>query len=168
MYFTRRFDGSRIEEYVKWMNSKNPLFWRIDLHVNLKDDAHIWLDGLSYEDIKALSDEEYEKLYIDRWSHAKKKDNNIHMSLFSCNNFILQVHGCIQYKKTIVYINPSSKHNLINVNLDKRLQVSTKYIQSTHVEGENVQIFKDLKITMEKYVFYSYFYVIDMDDVDIV
>jgi len=36
------------------------------------------------------------------------------------------------------------------------------------VEGENVQIFKDLKITMDKYVLHSYFHAIDMVDVDIV
>jgi hypothetical protein len=44
------------------------------------------------------------------------------------------------------------KHNFINVNLAKILQVPTKNIQSTYVEGENVQIFKDLNITMDKYV----------------
>jgi len=48
------------------------------------------------------------------------------------------------------------------------LQVPIKNIQSTHVEGENVQIFKYLKITMDKYVLHSYFYAMDMDEVDIV
>jgi hypothetical protein len=52
--------------------------------------------------------------------------------------------------------------------LDKRLQVSTKNIQSTQLEGENVQLFKDSKIIVEKYVLHSYFYAIDMDGVDIV
>jgi hypothetical protein len=52
--------------------------------------------------------------------------------------------------------------------LAKRLQVPTKHIQSTQVEGENVQIFKDLKLTMDKYVLHSYFHAIDMDDVDII
>jgi hypothetical protein len=48
------------------------------------------------------------------------------------------------------------------------LQVRAKNIQSTHVEGENVQIFKYLKITMDTYVLHSDFHAIDMDDVDIV
>jgi hypothetical protein len=48
------------------------------------------------------------------------------------------------------------------------LQVSAKNIQITQVEGEKVQIFKDLKITMDKYVLHSYFYAIDMGDMDIV
>jgi hypothetical protein len=48
------------------------------------------------------------------------------------------------------------------------LQVPTKNIQSTQVEGESVQIFKYLKLSKEKYVMHSYFYAIDMDDVNIV
>jgi hypothetical protein len=59
-------------------------------------------------------------------------------------------------------------HNFINVQLVNRLQVPIKNIQSKDVEGENVQIFKDLKITMDKYVLHSYFYAMDMDEVDIV
>jgi hypothetical protein len=59
-------------------------------------------------------------------------------------------------------------HNFINVQLVNRLQVPAKNIQSTQVDGENIQIFKDLNITMDKYVLHSYFYAIDMDDVDIV
>ena len=44
----------------------------------------------------------------------------------------------------------------MDVNLAKRLQVLTKNIQGTRVEGENVQIFKDVKIAMDKYVLHSY------------
>jgi hypothetical protein len=59
-------------------------------------------------------------------------------------------------------------HNFINVQLVNRVQVPIKNIRSTKAEGENVQIFKDLKITMDKYVFHSDFYAMDMDEVDIV
>ena len=59
-------------------------------------------------------------------------------------------------------------HNFINVQLVNKLQVPIKNIHSTHVEGENVKIFKDLKVRMDKYVLHSYFYVMDMDEVDIV
>jgi hypothetical protein len=48
------------------------------------------------------------------------------------------------------------------------LQIAAKNIQSTQVEGKNIQIFKYLKITMDKYVLHSNFYAIDMGDVDIV
>jgi hypothetical protein len=83
-------------------------------------------------------------------------------------NVILQVHGCIHKENIIVSINPSCMHNFINVQLVNRLQVAAKNIQSTQVAGENVQIFKDLKISMDKYVLHSYFYAMDMDEVDIV
>jgi hypothetical protein len=58
-------------------------------------------------------------------------------------------------------------HNFINVQLVNKLQVPAKDIQSTRVEGENVKNFKDLKLSMDKYVLHSYFYVMDMDEVDI-
>jgi hypothetical protein len=48
------------------------------------------------------------------------------------------------------------------------LQILTKNIQSTQVEAENVQFFKDLKITMDNYVLHSNFCVIDVNDVDII
>jgi hypothetical protein len=47
------------------------------------------------------------------------------------------------------------------------LQIPAKNIQSTEVEGKNVHFFKDLKDSMDKYVLHSYFYVMDMDEVDI-
>jgi hypothetical protein len=49
-----------------------------------------------------------------------------------------------------------------------RLQVPANNFQSTEVEGKNIQIIKYLNITMDKYVFYSNFKGIDMDDMDIV
>jgi hypothetical protein len=52
--------------------------------------------------------------------------------------------------------------------LANRLQVPAKHIQSTQVEGETVQIFKYLKLTMDKYVLHFDFHVIDMNDVDII
>ena len=118
--------------------------------------------------MKTLLDEEFEQVFLDKWSHSKKKDIESHKGLFSCANILLQVHGCIQKEKVIVSINPNCKHNFINVNLNKRLKVPKKHIQGTRVDGENVQVFKDLKVTMDKYVLHSNFYAIDMDDVDVV
>ena len=81
--------------------------------------------------MKELSDEEFEKVFLDRWSHVVKKDKKSTRDLFSYDKFISQVHGCIQQEKVIVSINPNCKHNFINVNLAKRLQVPTKNIQNT-------------------------------------
>jgi hypothetical protein len=115
-----------------------------------------------------LSNEGFEKILLEKWSHGENKDKEITKSLFSCEKTILQVHGCIHKENIIVSINPSCMHNFINVQLVNRLQVPIKNIQSTQVEGEIVQIFKDLKITMDKYVLHSDFYAMDMDEVDIV
>jgi len=48
------------------------------------------------------------------------------------------------------------------------LQVLERNIQSTQVEGENVQIFKDLNVTMDNYVLHSNFCAIDINVVDII
>ena len=82
--------------------------------------------------MKALSDKNYEKTILDKWSHVVKKDKS-NKDLFSYDKFILQVHRSIQEEKVIVSIKPRCKHNLINVNLAKRLHVSTRNIQSTQV-----------------------------------
>ena len=43
-----------------------------------------------------------------------------------------------------------------------------KNIQNTQIEGENDQIFEDVKITMDNYVLHSVFCAIDMHDVGII
>ena len=96
---------------------------------------------------------------------VKKDDTN---GSFSCGMFILQVYGCIQQYKVIVAIHPSCKNNYINVDLTHMLQLPTNNICRTQVDGEHVQVFKDLKITMDKYALHSDFQAIDMDNVDIV
>jgi hypothetical protein len=111
-----------------------------------------------------ISDEELEKVFFDRWSHVEKHDTKSTKGLFSCGNSILHIHK----ENIIVSINPSCMHNCINVQLVNRLQVPAKNIQSTQVEGKNIPVFKYLKITMDKCVLHSYFYAMDMDDVDIV
>ena len=77
----------------------------------------------------------------------------------------MQVHGYIWKKKVIISINPSCKNKFINVNLSKRLQVPENNMQDTQVDGDNVQVFKDVKVTMDKYVLH---YAINMDDVVVV
>ena len=38
----------------------------------------------------------------------------------------------------------------------------------TSRDGENVQVFKDLKVTIDNYVFHSNLYALDMDEVDVI
>ena len=68
----------------------------------------------------------------------------------------------------MVSINPSCKQNLINVNLAKKLQIPAKHIENTQVDDEDVQVYKDLKISMDKYVLHGDFYASDMDNMDVV
>jgi hypothetical protein len=137
---------------------------------NKVDYASIWWDtyGLSKEEVNKFSDEEFEKLFLDQWYHGKKKDQMKHKGLFSYEHSPLQVFGCIQDRSIIVSINPSIKYHFIHVNLSKRSKVPTHNISSTHVVGEKVENFQDLKITMDKYVLHFDFHAIDMDNVDIV
>ena len=65
-------------------------------------------------------------------------------------------------------INHSFKQNLISVNLAKRLQVPEKHIETAQVDNEDVQVYKDLKISMDKYVLHGDFYASEMDNMDVV
>ena len=81
---------------------------------------------------------------------------------------ILQVQGCIQQERVVVSIYPSCKYNLINATLAKRLHVPSKHILSTQVDGDTMEIFKDLKVIMGNYVLHSNFQAQYMDNVDMV
>jgi hypothetical protein len=168
MYFTRKCDGPSIEAFIKDRRSAWKKNWPHLVDLKLQGDASIWWKSLDYKEMMTLSNGEFEKISLDKWSHGKNKDTERTKNLFSCDKSILQVHGCIHKENIIVSINLSCIHNFINVQLVNRLQVPVKKIQNTQVEGENVQIFKDLKITMDKYVLHSNFYAMDMDEVDIV
>jgi len=97
-----------------------------------------------------------------------KKETKEPKGLFFAGISVLQVHGLIQKEKIIVSINPSCKQNLINVNLAKKLQVPAKQIQNTQVDDKDVQIYKDLKLSMDKYVLHGDFYASEMDNMEVV
>ena len=78
---------------------------------------HYKWKSLDYDKMKKISNEEYEKVFLDGCFEVVKRDNKIHKSLFSCTKFQLQVYGCIQQENVIISINLSSKYNLIKDNL---------------------------------------------------
>ena len=41
----------------------------------MKDEANKWWLSLDYKQFPKLSDEEFEKFILDKWSHAGKQDN---------------------------------------------------------------------------------------------
>jgi hypothetical protein len=53
------------------------------MYCYLRDEATIWVTHFTFEIFK-LSDEEYERIYLDRWSHAGKNDKESTKGLFSC------------------------------------------------------------------------------------
>ena len=77
------------------------------MHWFLDDDATMWWDSVDLDQLKTLSDELFEQVFLDKWFHAKKKDIKSHKDLLSCGNILLQVQGYIQKEKVIISINPS-------------------------------------------------------------
>ena len=134
----------------------------------LKDEVVRWWSSPDNKKLSNLSDEEFEKLLLDKWSHATQQKNETRKGLFSDAISLLQVYGCIQKKKIIVSINLSCKQNVINVNLAKKFQVPPKQMEHTQVNNEEVHVYKDSKISMDKYVLHSEFYASDMANVDVV
>ena len=167
LYFTGKDDGPTIEECIQRYKSTYGKFLKFQMLSNMRGEAQKWNLLLDYEWLN-LPDEEFEKLLLDRWSHARKQDKEKHVGLFPTGISLLQVHGLIQKEKIIVSINLSCKHNFINVNLAKKLQVLAKQIEHTQVDDKDVQIYKDLKLSMDKYVFHGDFYASDMNNMDVI
>jgi len=166
--FTGNDNGSTIEEHI---NRYKRIFrnnWKSMAMASFKDEAATWWGLLNQKKCLNLPDEELEQLLLDRWSHVRKQDKEKHVGLFPTGISLLQVHGLIQKEKIVVSINPSCKHNFISVNLEKKLQVPAKQIEHTQVDNEDVQVYKDLKISMDKYVLHGDFYASEMDNMDVV
>ena len=73
MYFTGNYDGPSIEEIIKHRKSFNKEHWKVMINLSLQGDATIWWNSLSYRKMMALSDEEFEKVLLEKWSRAKNK-----------------------------------------------------------------------------------------------
>jgi len=165
--FSGKGDSPTIEEFIQIIKFKYGVFWKAIVPISLEEEADIWWNALGIKQLSKFSDEEFEKLLMDKWSCARKK-NETHQGLCSTSVSLLQVHGLIQKEKIIVSINPSCRKNIINVNLEKKLQVPVKHIENTQVDDEDVQDYKDLKLSMDKYVLHGDFYTSDMDNMDVV
>jgi hypothetical protein len=69
------------------MKSFSKEHWKVMINLSLQGDATIWWNSLSYRKMMALSDEEFEKVLLEKRSCAKSKE--INNGLFSCVNSIL-------------------------------------------------------------------------------
>jgi len=165
--FTGKDDSPTIEEYVKQTKSVWEKNWKDSVWLNFRDEAYEWYFSLDDNQLSKL-DTEFERVLLNKWSQTRKKENETHKELFSMVVSLLQVHGLIQKEKIIVSINPSCKHNFMNVKLVKKSQVPAKHIENTQADDKDVQVYKDLKISMDKYVLHGDFYTLDMDNMDVV
>ena len=68
MYFTGKDDGPSIENFIKEEKLAWKKNWRGLVSLHLQDDAFIWWAPLKYSKTMALSDEEFEKMFLDRWT----------------------------------------------------------------------------------------------------
>jgi hypothetical protein len=57
--------------------------WKFLLPYGFKEDVAIWWQSLDFAKMMALFDDAYEKLLLDKWSHAKSKDKESTKGLFS-------------------------------------------------------------------------------------
>ena len=132
LYFTGKDDGPTIEEFIQRYKSRYGTtcgtFWKFQMLSNMRGEAQKWNLLLNYDWLNKISDAEFEKVFLDKWSRARKKENETHKGLIPTGISLLQIHGLLQKEKIIVSINPSGKHNFINVNLAKKLQVPAKHI----------------------------------------
>jgi len=97
----------------------------------MEDEAAKWFRSVVSKQSYNFLDDEFEKVFLDKWSQARKRENETSKGLFPTGISLLHVHGCIQKEKIVVPINPSCKHNFINVNLTNKLRVPAKHIENT-------------------------------------
>ena len=127
IYFTGNNDGYGIEECIKNYKSQWENSWRLWIDAYFKHDVKVWWCSLDSRKMDALSNEDFEQIFLDKWSHSKNKGQVGHKGLFS----ILKVHVCIQDKNIRVSISASCKHNFFQVSLAQKLHVLAEHIQRT-------------------------------------
>jgi len=137
--------------FSSWVQFAKALMDRFDRKANL-------VDKLTQTDTQPSKD----------FIVTEKKETMEPKGLCPTGISLLQIHGLVQKEKIIVSINPSCKHNFISVNLAKKLQVPAKQIEHTQVDHEDVQVYKDLKISMDKYVLHGDFYASEMNNMEVV
>ena len=61
----------------------------------MKDETDKWWLSLEHKQLIKLSDAEFERVLLDKWSQARKQDKGKHVGLFPIGISLLQVHGLI-------------------------------------------------------------------------
>ena len=68
--------------------------WRLAPWLNFSDETAIWVNSLDSKQMDALFDEDFEKVLLDQWSHAGKKDNKKQKYLY------IRIIGSWMYSET--------------------------------------------------------------------
>jgi hypothetical protein len=91
MFLTRKYSGPIKEEFINSQKSLWKEKWKYHLHYGFIEYTLIWWKsyGLNYVETMTLSNATFEKLILDKWSHAKSKYKESTNDLFSCGNSIL-------------------------------------------------------------------------------
>jgi len=107
MKFIGSDDGPTIEEFIAFLKEQYSNMWRPWLYFCIQDDAWRWWEPLNKDELRVLSDEDYEKFLLDRWSSTTSTNTKRHKEILqhdnvstnglpSCHNSLLQVQGCLQ------------------------------------------------------------------------
>lgn len=81
IYFTGKYDGPTIEGDIALCKAQTYL-WKTTIYRRLQDEATICGKTLIFVDLLQPLDEKFGQLFLDKWSHAKKKDHTRHPCLF--------------------------------------------------------------------------------------
>ena len=89
LLFTGKDDGPTIEEFIQRYKSTHGTYWKIPMMLNMRDEAQKWNLSLDLKQLTKLSDAEYGKIFLDKWSQARKKENETHKGLISTSVSLL-------------------------------------------------------------------------------
>ena len=73
LYFTGKDDGPTIDEFIQRYKSTYGTYWKLPTLFNMRDEAQKWNSSLEYQQLIKLSDAEFEKIFLDKWSRARKR-----------------------------------------------------------------------------------------------
>jgi hypothetical protein len=105
MHFTRKDDGLSIEEYIQFCKSVWKERWKYCLHYSFKDDSRIRWQSFNFCELMALSNEVYEKLVIDQWSHTSVRIKKAPMVYFHLETLYYRFMDVFIKKRSLFLLN---------------------------------------------------------------